>query len=264
MIIEALLTSIAVALCAMIGALFFGKHAVSDVLERYVVPVAVGVFFGLIFFGLVPKIVGSAGALGSLMIAGGFFISYVLAYLIHRKIHDRAGELCEQKEAAILLLIGDAFHNFADGIVIGGAFLISPEIGFITALAVALHEIPQEIVEFGVFVRAGYSIKRALVLNLWSASPVIVGTMLTLFFASVAQPYVWVVSAFAAGNLLYIASAELLPRLHSSHKQYGGFWPAFVAMLIGFVAMVTVVYIAHEHIGHGHEHETTEEAVHLD
>ncbi len=249
-----------VALCSMVGALFFGNKAASETLERFVAPLAVGVFFALIFYGLIPEVLEAAPHVGGVGIAIGFLLTYVLAYFIHKRIHHHAGELCERKEAAILILIGDAFHNFADGVVIGGAFLVSPEVGLITAVAVAFHEIPQEIVEFGVFVRAGYTVRRALLLNLLSASTVIVGAVLTAVFAATLAPFVWVLSAFAAGNLLYVAASELLPRLHSSHKQYGGFWPALLAIVLGFTVMVGVVYVAHEQIGHGHDesHDVSE------
>jgi len=254
--IYALLAAMGVALCSMVGALFFGKHTATTTLERVVLPLAVGVFFALIFFGLLPEVIESSPTFGGVMVAAGFFMTYILAYFIHQRIHHHADELCERKEAAILILVGDAFHNFADGVVIGGAFLVSPEVGFITALAIAIHEIPQEIVEFGVYMRAGFSVPRALVLNLLSASTVVFGVLIAWLFAVAAAPFVWVLSAFAAGNLLYVAASELLPRLHTSHKHDGGFWTGLVAILVGFSFMVGVVYIAHEKIGHEHELES--------
>ncbi len=250
--IEALLVASGVALCSVVGALFFGEKSLFHSLERFIIPVAVGVFLALSLYGLIPEVVLSSPEWGGLVVAGGFLGFYLLAYLIHKKLHAISAEHSEKQEAAILILIGDAVHNFADGIVIGGAFLVAPEVGVVAALAVALHEIPQEIVEFGVLIRAGYTRVQAVFRNLLSASMVVVGTFLTMVLAGTFSELVWVLSALAAGNLLYIAASELLPRLHSSHQQYGGFTNAFLALLIGFVGMTTTLYISHEKIGHAH------------
>lgn len=250
--IEALLVASGVALCSVVGALFFGEKSLFHSLERFIIPVAVGVFLSLSLYGLIPEVVMSSPEWGGLVVAGGFLGFYLLAYLIHKKLHAISAEHSEKQEAAILILIGDAVHNFADGIVIGGAFLVSPEVGVVAALAVALHEIPQEIVEFGVLIRAGYTRLQAVLRNLLSASMVVVGTFLTMTLAGTYSELVWILSALAAGNLLYIAASELLPRLHSSHQQYGGFTNAFLALLLGFVGMTTTLYISHEKIGHAH------------
>ncbi len=254
---EALVVASGVALCSMIGVLFFGKHSLLHRLERFVVPVAVGVFLALSLYGLVPEVVQESPEWGGFVVALGFLSFYVLAYFIHERLHRISEEFCEKREAAILILIGDAVHNFADGIVIGGAFLVAPEVGFVTAIAIAIHEIPQEIVEFGVYMRAGYTRTEALLRNLLSASTVIVGTALTMLLAANFGEWVWVLSAVAAGNMLYIAAAELLPRLHGSLRVYGGFWNAFFALMIGFILMSATIYYAHEKIGHGHDEYDT-------
>ncbi len=250
MVIEAVVAAGLVALCSAVGALFFGEHALLHRVERFVVPVAVGVFLSLALYELIPEVVKEAPEFGGLVVALGFIGFYAVAYLIHRHLHHAAHEHNEKREAAILLLIGDAFHNFADGIVIGGAFLVAPEVGVITAVAVALHEIPQEIVEFGVLLRAGYSRQEAVVRNLLSASTVLAGTVLTLSLAGAFAELAWVLSAAAAGNLLYIAATELLPRLHGSLGNYRSFWHVWVAILIGFIGMTMVISFAHEQFEH--------------
>ncbi len=255
MFFEAVGAALLVALCSIIGAFFFGERSILHKVERFVVPVAVGVFLSLALYELVPEVVLASPEFGGLTVALGFMGFYAIAYLIHQHLHRKAHEHNEKREAAILLLIGDAFHNFADGIVIGGAFLVSPEVGIITAVAIALHEIPMEMVEFGVLLRAGYTRKEAIVRNLLSASAVVLGTAITVIVAGTFTSLVWVLSAIAAGNLLYIAAAELLPRLHTSLKLYGGFRNAFIAIVLGFGVMTGVIYYAHEQIAHGHGHE---------
>jgi zinc and cadmium transporter len=248
--VEALLAALGVASCSLVGALFFGVRPLSHALERFIVPVAVGVFLALALYGVIPEVIEASPEWGGLLVAIGFIAFYVVAYIIHERLHLVSEEFCEKREAAILILIGDAIHNFADGIVIGGAFLIAPEVGLVTAAAIAFHEIPQEIVEFGVLMRAGYTRPEALVRNFISASTVVVGTLATMLLAQSFANLVWVLSALAAGNLLYIAAAELLPRLHGSLKLYGGFWNALVALLLGFATMAVVVHYAHDQIPH--------------
>lgn len=253
---EAVSVAGGVALCSLVGALFFGKHPVFARLERFIVPVAVGVFLALALVELVPEAVAASPEWAGLVIGLGFVFFYLLAYFIHRRLHAVAEEWCEKREAAILMLTGDTIHNFADGIIIGGAFLVSPEVGVLTAVAIAIHEVPQEIVEFGVLLRAGYSKTEALVRNFLSASAVIFGTAFTMLAAGHLGEYVWILAALAAGNLLYVAASELLPRLHSSHQLYGGFKNTFAALLVGFVAMAALIHYAHESFGaHGHEYD---------
>ncbi len=267
MVIEAIIAAGLVALCSVVGAFFFGERALLHRIERFVVPVAVGVFLSLALYELIPEVVTASPEFGGLVVALGFIGFYAVAYLIHQHLHRIGHEHNEKREAAILILIGDAFHNFADGIVIGGAFLVSPEIGVITAVAIALHEIPMEMAEFGVLLRAGYTRREAVLRNLLSASTVVLGTAITIIAADTFASLVWILSAIAAGNLLYIAGSELLPRLHTSLKLYGGFHNAFIAIIVGFGLMTGVIYYAHERIpdSHSHEGESVEEhAAHAD
>ncbi len=252
---EAILVALLVALSSVVGVLFFGHSALFHRLERFIVPVAVGVFLALALVELVPEAVAASPEWAGFVIGFGFVGFYLLAYLIHRRLHAVAEEWCEKREAALLLLTGDTIHNFADGIIIGGAFLVSPEVGVLTAVAITMHEVPQEIVEFGVLLRAGYTKLQALVRNFISASAVVVGTVFTMIFAGQLGEHVWVLAALAAGNLLYVAASELLPRLHGSHQLYGGFRNVFLSLCIGFVAMAALIHYAHESFDvHGHEH----------
>jgi zinc and cadmium transporter len=126
----------------------------------------------------------------------------------------------------------------------------------------ALHEAPQEIVEFGVLVRAGYSRARALLLNLISASTIIFGVVVVYVLSEVAQNSVWILSALAAGGLLFLAASELLPRIHGNLKNYGSIWHSAVSILLGFVLMTMIVQWSHEAFGHGnslHDMEHTDE-----
>lgn len=267
MFLEAILAATAVAICSLVGALFFGNSRKLIGAERYVIPTAVGLFLSLVLFELIPETLHSNETWGGVMVAAGFILFYILAYELHRHFHrqDLADNECDRRGAANLLLIGDAVHNIADGVILGAAFLVNPALGAATAIGLALHEIPQEIVEFGVLVRGGYSRAQAAWRNLLSASSIILGTLVTLVLAAHAEEYIWIITGLAAGNLLYIATADLLPRVHDNLKNYSNFWFTVLSMVVGFVVMTSVLIYVHEHYGHGHTHEAdahADEAAH--
>jgi len=257
MFIEAMLASGAVALSSLVGVLFFGNSRRLEGIQKYVIPTAVGVFLSLVLFELIPETLAANEEWGGVAIATGFILFYVLSYELHRYFHRRVENDadCGPKSAATLLLIGDAVHNIADGVILGAAFLVSPALGGAVAIGLALHEIPQEIVEFGVLVRGGYSRLQAALLNLLSASSIIIGTALTIWFADSFSEYIWIITGLAAGNLLYIASTDLLPRIHGTLKNYQSFWYTLSALVIGFILMTSVLIYTHATFGHGHEHE---------
>ncbi|HEY0964496.1 MAG TPA: ZIP family metal transporter [Candidatus Paceibacterota bacterium] len=254
---EALIAAAAIAAISLIGVLFFGHDKRLIGIERFVIPVAVGVFLSLVLYELIPETLEAAPGIGGIVVAIGFLSFYILSNILHKRFHHLEAEECDRKGAAMLLLIGDSIHNLADGFILGGAFLIDPAVGVATAIGLALHEIPQEIVEFGVLLRAGYTRKEAAVRNLISASSVIVGTLLILAVAEQADEYVWVFTGFAAGNLLFLAATDLLPRIHGNLKNYGSIWHSTVAVILGFVLMTAVVTWTHEQFGHGHEEQPT-------
>lgn len=257
MLFEAVVASSAVALCSLIGVFFFGNSKKLEGIERYVIPTAVGVFLSLVLFELIPETLEANETWGGVIVAFGFILFYLLSYELHRYFHKREADDkdCDRKGAATLLLIGDAVHNVADGVILGAAFLIDPTLGVAVAIGLALHEIPQEIVEFGVLIRGGYTRFQAAWRNLISASTIILGTVITILLAETAEEYVWIITGIAAGNLLYIAATDLLPRVHGNLKNYQSFWYTFVSLIAGFVVMTGVLIYTHETFGHGHEEE---------
>lgn len=253
MILEAIGASILVAIVSLVGVLFFSNNKKIGGSQKYVVPLAVGVFLSLVLFELIPETLELSPTYGGIVVALGFISFYILSSFLHKKYHCSEDYECDKKGAAILLLIGDAIHNIADGVILGGAFLIDPAIGFATAIGLALHEIPQEIVEFGVLIRAGYSRKKAALLNLLSASSIVIGTLIVLIVADHAGEYIWILTGVVAGNLLFLAASDLLPRIHGNVKEYGSIWNSATLILLGFFLMTGVLVWTHDSFGHGHE-----------
>ena len=261
----ALIAAVCVALISIVGVALFGHSGRLVGIERYAVPVAVGVFMSIVLYELIPETIEAAPETGGLAVAFGFISFYILANILHKKFHHLEAEDCDRKGAAMLILIGDAIHNIADGVVLGGAFLIDPTVGIATAIGLALHELPQEIVEFGILIRAGYTRSRAVFLNLLSASSIILGLILIFLVSEHAASYTWVLTGIAAGNLLFLAASDLLPRIHGNLKHYGNVWKASASIILGFIVMTIIIHTVHEYYGHAHEgeHQHTDTVEHM-
>lgn len=241
------IATLSITLLSLVGSIFFGIKTASHKTHTFVLPVAVGVFLGVAFFELLPETYEASHVWGPVAIACGFFGFYILSHTLHTFHHHHAhdGDSCVGAGGR-MLLIGDAIHNIADGVVIATAFMVHPIAGIVTTVGIALHEIPQEIAEFGVLLRSGYSRQKARALNLMSASSVFVGALFTYFFAQTTDGYVFVLTGIAAGNLLYIASADLIPELRESHKEH--FVATLVATLAGFILIGGLISYTHENL----------------
>lgn len=259
MLVEAVTAAALIAGTSLVGVFFFGNNKKLLGAQRYVVPVAVGVFFSLILYELIPETLAASPRWGSLVIMLGFVSFYILSHKLHQRYHHLEADDCDRKGAAALILVGDSVHNFADGIVLGGAFLIDPTVGVATAIGLMLHEVPQEIVEFGVLVRAGYTRARALLLNLLSASTIIVGVFVVFLLSETAQNSVWVLTGLAAGSLLFLAASDLLPRIHGNLKNYGSIWHSALSIALGFVLMSIILQWSHEMFDHPEVQQTESE-----
>ena len=175
---------------------------------------AVGTLLGVAVLALLPEALVQLDprlVLGTLL-AGilGFFMLEKLVIWRHCHTDD-----CEAHDSsAALILVGGAVHNFADGCIIGAAVLASVPLGASTALAVAAHQVPQEIGDFAILLGSGYSYRRALTLNTLTATTGVLGAVVMYGAAGWVPQAVPYILAFAAGNFLYVAMADLIPGLH--------------------------------------------------
>ncbi len=197
----------------------FGDAA-RDRLVSWLVSYAVGTLLGLSLLHLVPEALETLPpprALGALLL--GILTFFMLEKLVlWRHCHD-THECAVHSTAASLVIVGDAFHTFVDGAIIAAATLSSPWLGVTTALAAAAHEIPQELGDAAILLKAGYSRTRALTLNLLSGLGGVAGALfvfVALQHSPTVLPYV---IAFAAGSFLYVAMSDLIPSLHQGHLQ---------------------------------------------
>lgn len=176
---------------------------------------AAGALLGDAFLHLLPEAVEADGELGlttSFAVLAGVSAFFVLEKGLHWH-HAHMGHEETMHPIAVTNLVGDGLHNFLDGAIIAASFVVSPQLGVATTVAVALHEIPQELGDFGILVHAGLSPRRALTLNFASGLAAIAGAVVTLAFTPV-ETIEHAMVPFAAGAFIYIASTDLMPEIH--------------------------------------------------
>jgi zinc and cadmium transporter len=221
------------------SSLFLFRDGVRTRLVPWLVSYAVGALLGVAFLALLPEALESlpASAVFGTLLAG------ILAFFVLEKLvllrHCHTDECHVHTAAAPLIIFGDAFHNFLDGAMVCAAVLTSVPLGINTAIAVAAHEIPQEVGDTAILLAAGYSRKRALVLNLVSGVSGLAGALLAyLAVGSVPalRPYML---AFSSASLVYIAMSDLIPDLHRGRLDSNG--ARQVALILAGVATIAVL-----------------------
>ena len=185
-------------------------------LVPWLISYAVGTLLGVALLALLPEALAHLDptrALATLL--GGVLVFFLLEKLVIWR-HCHSAHECEvhTSSAASLVIVGDAFHTFVDGAVIAAAVVTSVPLGITTAIAVAAHEIPQEVGDVAILLRAGYSRQRAFLLNLASGAGGILGAVGMLAASGTVPGLLPYVLSFAAGSFLYVAMADLIPDLH--------------------------------------------------
>lgn len=231
--------SIAVSLISLIGifSLLFREGWFNKILIL-LIGFSAGGLIGGAFLHLLPEALeqGEAQAIFLYLIFG--FISFFILekYLHWRHCHEG---ICRVHAFTYLNLIGDGIHNFTDGLVIGASFLVSTNFGTITTLMIIMHEIPQEIGDFGVLVYGGFSKFKALYCNFVIALTCVLGTILGYFISAYIKNFSSFLLPFTAGGFIYIAACDLIPELHkeSSLKRS-------TFSLLAFSCGILFIYIA--------------------
>ncbi len=258
----ALVSVVAVSLLSVVGAvLLLGRGWVHSLLPL-LIAMAAGALLGDTFLHLLPHAVDQAGgftttiAYGVLAgLLGFFFIESVLHWHHHGEdVHQHGPQGIHS--FGWMNLIGDGVHNLIDGMLIAGAWLVGPEAGLATTLAVALHEIPQEFGDFGVLLHAGFSPRRAILLNLLSGLAAVLGALFVLATAG-DHGLSDLLVPIAAGGFLYIACADLVPEMR---KRARG--KQLITTVLALVAGLALMVAVHEIGGHDHEDGVPSETEH--
>ncbi|EJN61110.1 ZIP family metal transporter [Halogranum rubrum] len=222
-----------------------------DRLERmlpFLVALSAGALLGGAFLHLLPEAIEATGAEGSESVFGltlvGFCTFFVLDQFVHW--HHHHGVEHTHEPVTVLVLVADTVHNFLDGIVIAGAFLVSVPVGLVTVAVVGLHEIPQELGDFGVLVYGGIAPRRALVLNYLTQVAVVVGGVVGYFLAATVLDRTVLLLAFAAGSFTYIATTDLIPELQREEDTLRSL-SYFAVFLVGLSLLVVVDVVVPAH-----------------
>lgn len=257
-----LLSVFAVSLISLFGALTlsFQKEFLQKILF-VLVGLAAGALFGDAFLHLIPEAFEHVEnwVIISLLVLAGILTFFVLEKFLHWHHHHgvESVEEChtlEQMEnykgkikpLGVLVLTSDSVHNLVDGVIIAASFFISIEVGIATAIAVALHEIPQEIADFGLLVHSGMSRLKALTWNFATALFAVLGASLTILFGVFLESYIFHIGAFAAGAFIYIAGSDLVPEIHKTRNLKKSAIQ-FASIIVGILIMLSLVALEEGH-----------------
>ncbi len=247
-VIYAIASVIIVSLLSLIGIFaLFVKEKILNKILLYLVSFAAGALLGDAFIHLIPEAFEETKGIAiPLFILSGIIISFIVEKYIqwhhcHHLGHHHSHHAHQYKPFAYVNLIGDGIHNFIDGLIIGGSYLVSIPIGIATTLAVILHEIPQEIGDFGILIHAGFSRMKALFYNFMSAAVAIIGTIIALSLGNIIKLTEFLIP-FTAGAFIYIAAADLIPELHKTTDPKKSFYQ-LMAFLIGIGMMFALVLV---------------------
>jgi len=225
----------------------------------HMVSFAIGALLGAAFLGLLPHALNSPvgvdahGIMQTTLI--GILTFFVLEKLVlwrhchavECEVHgsDENQHEHEQKKApaGTLVLFGDAMHNFVDGILIAAAFMTDIHLGIVTALAVAAHEIPQEVGDFAILLDSGFSRRKAFLFNILASLTTVIGALLAYYSLQLVEAYIPYVLAIAASSFIYVAVADLIPGLHKRTEAKEG-----IRQILLISSGVILIYLAHSQL----------------
>jgi len=172
----------------------------------------------------------------------GFCLFFLLERILYWR-HCHEGH-CDIHAFTYLNLYGDALHNFIDGLVIAGSFMGGIPLGIATTIAVAFHEIPQEIGDFGVLIYGGFSKYKALLFNLLSALTAVIGGIVGFYLSSAIAGFAPILLPLTAGGFIYIAASDLIPELHKEKSPLKANL-AFLLFVLGIIFMRSMTLLEH-------------------
>jgi zinc and cadmium transporter len=230
-------------LCAALFALNARPHWVSSLVSY-----AIGALLGAVFLEILPEAMEtgrSAAAVSGTVLAGILLFFTLEKLLLWRHCHDGHCEAHENDthgRSGTMIMIGDTFHNFVDGVIVAAAFLVDIHLGIVTALAIIAHEIPQEVGDFLILLHSGYSKAQALFVNVLSSLAMLAGGLLAYFALQSVQSIVPTLLALSAASMIYVAVADLIPGLHKRTQLRDTVQQvALIALGIGSIFLVGVL-----------------------
>jgi len=229
---------------------FVGLFALSvkmNVLRKiliYLISFSAGALLGDAFIHLLPEMAEQYGFSLEISsyILGGIVVFFVLEKIIHwQHCHEPISEE-HVHSFAYMNLVGDGLHNFLDGLIIAGSYLVSVPVGIATTVAVILHEIPQEIGDFGVLIHGGFSRGKALLFNFLSALTAVLGAVVALWLSNIVSNLEYYLVPIAVGGFIYIAGSDLIPEIHKERNLTKSILQT-IAFLAGIGVMALLLFL---------------------
>jgi len=245
MLLNILIASLAGSILALIGGvILLWKEDFAKRISLTLVSFAAGSLIGAAFLELIPEAIEFAeiSSIAPFIIGGILLIFFFEKFLHWYHCHDR--ETCEIHVFSSSVILGDAIHNFIDGIIIALSFTVSTELGIATTVAVFFHEVPQEIGDFGVLLHAGYTRAKVLFVNVATALTTVAGAILGYLLSSSIEKYIPYFVAVAAGTFIYVAVSDLLPEIR--HKTKANDFAHIFAIILGILVIYLVGIFFHE------------------
>ncbi len=236
-----------ISLISLIGVVtLFTKTKQLPKILLFLISFSAGALLGDAFIHLIPESLESGIEFMPLFIIFGILCFFILEKIIHWR-HCHLPTCKEHPHPlATMNLVGDAFHNFLDGIIIVTSYIVSIPLGIATTIAVALHEIPQEIGDFGVLLYAGYTKKKAILMNFLISLTALLGGVVGFLLSKNIESFSSIMLAFTAGGFIYIATSDLIPEL----KKDVGIKKTIVqliGLILGVGIMVGLMFLSHSH-----------------
>jgi zinc and cadmium transporter len=222
---------------------------------------AVGALLGAAFIELLPHAFGRSDniQLTAATILGGLMLFFILEKLVlWRHCHIEQCEAHDPHDApapnhehdhgrsGMMILIGDTFHNFVDGVLIAAAFLADVQLGIVTAIAIIAHEVPQEVGDFLILLHSGYTKRHAFILNLISSAAMVLGGVLAFYALQSMEQWIVTLLALAAASMIYVAVADLIPGLHR-RPEIGATVQQVALIALGIATIWLVGELVHGH-----------------
>jgi len=231
-----------ISLCVWLAVIFlYFKKDTLNKITIFLVSLSAGALMGGAFIHLLPEAASDVeiNKLFLMVLVAFIFFFFMEKLLFWRHCHK---EECPVHTFGYMNLFGDALHNFIDGLVIASTFLIDFKLGLATTFAIAIHEIPQEIGDFGVLIHAGFNKKKALIINYLVALTVVLGGIVGYFISFSLHNIIPYLLPFAAGGFIYIAASDLMPELRKEKNLVRSI-NSFLIFILGIILMFTVKII---------------------
>lgn len=235
-----IIATIGMSLIAWVGLVTLSiKESFLRKILLYLVAFSAGALLGGAFLHLIPESIQKGDNLLyiSLWVLIGFSLFFLMEQFLQWQHSHRVAD-DYKTPVSYLILIADGLHNFIGGLAIASSFMVSPQVGIITWIACASHEVPQELGDFGILIHGGWKKKHALVFNFVSALTIVPAGILTFFLSANIDTFFLL--PFAAGNFIYIAASDLIPEIKHGKEGISNRISHFVAFIVGILLILGV------------------------